>query len=140
MTTAERFLAKVEKTDACWLWTAALFPNGYGTFWDGTKHVRAHRYAYELLVGPIPEGLDLDHLCRVRHCVNPEHLEPVTRLENLLRAPRFAPGRTHCPNEHELTARNVRVERNGYRRCRTCDRLRTRARRAPRQLTEGMAS
>lgn len=81
---AERFWAKVHKTDSCWLWTASL-TFGYGSFWDGKGQVRAHRFAYELLVDPIPEGLQLDHLCRIRHCVNPDHLEAVTNAENVQR-------------------------------------------------------
>jgi len=76
--------------DGCWLFTGALKPNGYGAVeipGPGPKSVRVHRLVYEHVVGPIPEGLDLDHLCRVRNCVNPDHLEPVTRSENLRRSP-----------------------------------------------------
>lgn len=81
----DRFWSKVNKTETCWLWTGALGRNGYGQFfWDGQARA-AHRLAYEDLVGPIPKGLQLDHLCRVRHCVNPAHLEPVTARENMLR-------------------------------------------------------
>lgn len=70
----------------CWVWTAARHGKGYGMFSvDRKRKVRAHRFAYEMMVGPIPEGLDLDHLCRNRACVNPEHLEPVTRSVNLKR-------------------------------------------------------
>ena len=79
-----RFWAKVDKTETCWLWTGGQSA-GYGRFgFKGRPNLGAHRFAYELLVGPIPPGLDLDHLCRVRNCVNPDHLEPVTRRENLL--------------------------------------------------------
>ena len=82
------FWPKVEVTGACWLWTASCSRNGYGQWNDGTgRMVTAHRQAYETLVGLVPVGLDLDHLCRVRQCVNPDHLEPVTRLENLRRGP-----------------------------------------------------
>lgn len=84
-----RFWRLVDKTDSCWLWLGAQNGKGYGRFTlsgrNGWKR-SAHRYAYELLVGPIAAGLDLDHLCRNRLCVNPEHLEPVTRRENLRRA------------------------------------------------------
>jgi hypothetical protein len=69
----------------CWLWTASTDPKGYAQFDFRTRNTRGHRFVYEALVGRIPEGLDLDHLCRVRRCVNPAHLEPVTRAENLRR-------------------------------------------------------
>ncbi len=84
-TEAERFWAKVEKTDGCWLWTGAENGRGYGTFWSEGMVVRAHRWAYGHLAGPIPDGLDLDHLCRVKSCVNPDHLEPVTHRVNVRR-------------------------------------------------------
>lgn len=84
-----RFWSKVEKTESCWLWHGKKSRDRYPQFAygpaDEREHVYSHRKAYEDLVGPIPEGLDLDHLCRVRNCVNPEHLEPVTRSENILR-------------------------------------------------------
>lgn len=83
-----RFWAKVDKRgpDDCWLWLAnKTAPNGHGRFSTGGSMVMAHRFAYELLVGPIPDGLVIDHLCRVRLCVNPKHLEPVTAVENIKR-------------------------------------------------------
>lgn len=101
----ERFWEKVEKTDSCWLWTAALSQDGYGLFRDGRSQ-SAHRWLYKQLVGEIPDGLQLDHLCRVRNCVNPAHLEPVTLAENARR------GRlTHCKRGHELTPENTYVQR-----------------------------
>jgi hypothetical protein len=86
LTLAERFWAKVKKTSNCWLWTGSL-SRGYGRVRDrrSGKSVPVHRIAYELLVGPIPDGLTIDHLCRVRCCVNPTHLQPVTNRENILR-------------------------------------------------------
>lgn len=86
-TVEERFWGKVNKNapNGCWEWTAGLFSNGYGQFWSSGRIVGAHRWAYEALVGPIPEGLELDHLCRNIKCVNPTHLEPVTSKENTLR-------------------------------------------------------
>lgn len=103
---ADRFFAKVNAEGPCWEWTAATMKqNGYGVFnrgrSDGT--VLAHRFSYELLVGPIPDGLQLDHLCRNRICVNPDHLEPVTQRENLLRGTTL-PGQNarkdRCPQGH----------------------------------------
>lgn len=86
MTLPDGFLARVEMDAAgCWLWTGGVTGGGYGYYWAEGRMRRAHRYAYEAVVGPIPDGMDLDHLCRVRTCVNPDHLEPVTRRENLLR-------------------------------------------------------
>lgn len=93
----------------CWRWLAYVGKHGYGLFRLDNQMRLAHRVVYELLVGPIPAGLELDHLCRVRSCVNPKHLEPVTRSENILRSPLRASGfgggianskKTHCPNGH----------------------------------------
>lgn len=86
---ADRFWRAVEKTSDCWLWRGRISANGYGIMhiWrNGNTSIRAHRFAYELLVGPIATGLHLDHLCSVRHCVNPAHLEPVTARENVHRS------------------------------------------------------
>jgi hypothetical protein len=120
-----RFWQKVEKTDSCWLWTAGLFTAGYGLFWDGERTVGAHRFSYELLVGVIPDGMVLDHLCRVHSCVNPSHLEPVTHRENILRGdgiPARRARQTHCLNGHELVGENIyRVStRPNVRHCRAC--------------------
>lgn len=83
---ADRFIRKIDKTDTCWEWQGARFAGGYGMFNPThTTTVTAHRFAYELFVGPIPDGLDIDHLCRNRSCVNPAHMEPVTEAENTRR-------------------------------------------------------
>jgi hypothetical protein len=132
---ADRFYDKVEKTDTCWLWTAAKVRNGYGIIGAGgagNGFLYAHRVSYELSVGPIPDGLFLDHLCRVRHCVNPEHLEPVTTAENCRRA---AAAVTHCPQGHVYDEANTYVythHKHGWtmRFCRACGREKARARRA----------
>lgn len=114
-----RFFAKVE-FDGCWLWRGARDSGGYGKFRDGhTVLVSAHRWAYEALVGPIPAGLQLDHLCRVHLCVNPDHLEPVTPGENTRRGSRLV---THCPKGHVYDEQNTRVNTDGARDCRQCDR------------------
>jgi len=130
MTVIRRFFAKVDLRGACWLWTAGRYRNGYGQFYLGGKKVLPHRVLYEWTVGPIPAGLDLDHLCRVRHCVRPSHLEPVTRRENLLRGvtiPAAHAAKTHCPAGHPYAGANLRLRPNGARRCRECSRLRQRA-------------
>ncbi len=119
----ERFWAKVDKSDDCWLWTAGKSANGYGKFKAGPKQVSAHRYAYEQCIGPIPSGLQIDHLCRVRHCVNPVHLEPVTCRENIHRGISFSAQnavKTHCPRGHEYTEDNIYRGTKGDRRCKTC--------------------
>ncbi len=123
----DRIRSKIEFTDTCWLWTAAT-SHGYGRVqWDGRLH-QAHRVVYELLVGSIPEGLTIDHLCRVRNCVNPEHMEPVTNRENILRGE--APSalhakKTHCPQGHPYSEENTFVA-NGSRNCKKCNNTRTR--------------
>lgn len=83
----DRFWAKVDALGPCWLWTKGKTANGYGRFGVTSKDKRlAHIFAWTTLVGPVPEGLQLDHLCRVRLCVNPDHLEPVTPQENWRRS------------------------------------------------------
>ena len=123
----ERFWSKVSGGGftECWEWTGYVAPGGYGRInVNGTPKV-AHRVAYELMVGPIPEGLDLDHLCRNRACVNPYHLDPVTRQVNLRRSPRVQV--THCPAGHPYAGDNLLLD-NGKRKCRTCVNRRVRER------------
>ena len=108
MTLNERFWSKVDKDGpgGCWLWTASQNGYGYGKFKAPHAFVASHRYAYELLVGPIPDGLQIDHLCRNRACVNPAHLEPVTQRVNLMRGNTLASinaRKTHCIRGHEFT-------------------------------------
>lgn len=119
----------------CWEWTASCSQYGYGQFTTGTRRsgyrtVATHRYAYKLLVGPIPAGLDLDHKCRNRRCCNPAHLEPVTRLVNLLRGETFIARNaavTHCPQGHPYDEANTYTNPNsGNRKCRACNRERAR--------------
>ena len=78
-----RFWEKVTKTDGCWNWVSAMKPNGYGAYWDGERLKYAHRYSYELLSGPIPEGMQIDHTCHNRACVNPAHLRVATTKQNI---------------------------------------------------------
>jgi hypothetical protein len=119
-TLEERFMEKVEKTETCWLWRATLNNLGYGQFGKDQRLYQAHRVAYELFVGEIPEGLELDHLCRVPSCVNPAHLEPVTHQENMRRANKRQPlNKTHCVNGHAMEGENVYIWR-GSKTCMAC--------------------
>ena len=111
----------------CWLWVGAKNANGYGKWGNGKQTQYVHVAAYEAAIGPVPGGLELDHLCRVRHCCNPVHLEPVTHQENITRgdAGKYLSVRTHCPKGHEYTKENTELRvRNGstHKRCRTCSR------------------
>lgn len=127
---AARFWAKVEAQGQCWIWTAAKVGKGYGHFNQGgkPKMILAHRWAYEAMVSEIPEGLELDHLCRNKACVNPDHLEPVTHAINVARNPNAINNTcgliTHCPAGHEYNDANTRLYR-GRRHCRLCARRHT---------------
>lgn len=104
-TTEESFWLHVTKTETCWLWTGHRMAAGYGLFGGSAKTHLAHRVAWELLRGEITEGLQLDHLCRVTACVNPDHLEPVTPAVNILRSEAWSAKnarKTHCKNGHPL--------------------------------------
>ncbi|MFB6955450.1 HNH endonuclease signature motif containing protein [Streptomyces sp. NPDC056309] len=133
----ERFWRKVNAQSICWIWTGAKSGGGYGHLSRRGKFIAAHRYAWEMLVGPIPEGLDLDHLCRVRACVNPDHLEPVTRRENLrrgagrLRPPEARDRKKECPRGHPYDAENTYIApSDGSQKCRECSRASVRQWRA----------
>lgn len=126
----DRFVAKfhVDPESGCWLWTASLNKYGYGQFRVRPRTRGAHRVAYEALIGPIPEGMQLDHLCRVRRCVNPAHLEPVTMAVNIARGDvearyEWNRAKTHCPQGHPYSATNTYHDpARPHRICRACSR------------------
>lgn len=158
---AERFWRHVRRggPDECWEWTGSRRPDGYGLFRATSRSqdpkVVPYRFAYELMVGPIPDGLQLDHLCHTRdkaclggktcphrRCVNPAHLEPVTRLVNIRRGRRANSLKTHCPQGHPYDEANTRYGKNGWRECRACDREFQRKKKAhqPARLSKSDAS
>lgn len=123
--TAEDVWAFVDKDaseSGCWLWTGALTTSGYGQFFYGGRKHTVHRLTYQLVKGAIAEGLTLDHLCRVRRCCNPDHLEPVTIQVNIGRAPRWKGNLTTCPAGHPYAGDNLYVRpSDGARICRRCN-------------------
>lgn len=123
----ERFWAKVDLTgDGCWEWTSSTNGRGYGTFRLGGHVVRAHRVAYTIKHGAIPDGLVLDHLCCNKACVRPDHLEAVTQQVNSLRGRRTYARQTHCAAGHAFDEANTYVTPSGKRQCRECTRARHR--------------
>lgn len=130
MTPLERLARNTDRSGECWLWLRRRNKDGYGVTEHDGRTIGAHRFAYLVLVGPIPDGLQLDHLCKIPACVNPAHLEPVTPRENVHRSSRYQP---QCPNGHPYddTARRT----NGTRTCRPCHADRQRAYRAARRLS-----
>lgn len=118
----------IDNETGCWLWTGPLQPNGYAMMGIGRARRYVHRLAYSEWVGPIPAGLDMDHLCRVRKCCNPEHLQPVSRAENIRRGEgpailaKINGAKTMCTNGHEFTEENTILRRGGGRKCRACSR------------------
>lgn len=127
--TAKEWLAKsgdwyepVTET-GCWLWRRSTNGVGYGKLQQDGRLKYAHRLSYELLRGPIPEGFTIDHLCRIRCCVNPDHLEPVTMRENVLRGEGMSAKhakKTHCPAGHPYSGTNLVIGVRGNRLCRIC--------------------
>lgn len=122
------WLASKAEIGDCWTWTRGTFKSGYGQCWAGYGTMRAHVFVWLRLVGPIPPGLQLDHLCRNILCVNPDHLEPVTSRENTMRGYGSAAKKARsdvCPNGHRYTRENTARTPQGRRRCRACQRIRT---------------
>lgn len=136
----ERFWAQVmpEPNSGCWLWLGCLQkgaskgPLGYGVINHNKKKYQAHRFSYERLVGPIEPGLEIDHLCRMPCCVNPDHLEPVTHAVNVSRGrareacSAFHLAKTHCPRGHPYSGENLIRHKDGRRACRECGRMHAR--------------
>jgi len=132
--TITRFLSHVNKTETCWLWTAAKSKRGYGLFKYQGRMVIAARFSYEAFVGPIPEGFTIDHVfprCKSKACVRPDHLEPVTSGENTRR---YHAQFDECYQGHEYNEKNTLIDSNGHRKCRECRRLRVRAWRSRKKL------
>lgn len=113
----------VEPNTGCWLWAAFCKPDGYALCKVAGKTKRAHRVAYAALVGSIPSGLHCDHLCRVRSCVNPAHIELVTLAENLRRGVHGNSKKTACAHGHLFDEKNTYIYPDGSRGCRICHRL-----------------
>lgn len=126
--TEKRFWAYVEKTEGCWNWVGSKRQE-YGVVTKFGKTYPAHRISYELVIGKIPDGLVLDHLCRNTICVNPHHLEPVTHEENIRRGKPNAAAinakKTHCVNGHAFNKENTKLLKSGHRACRECCRKST---------------
>lgn len=129
--TLEEFLTKIDRNGPvpefrpdlgpCWLWTGGTLTSGHGRLWlDGTSRT-AQSVSYEHFVGPVPSGLEIDHLCRVRPCVNPTHLEPVTHKENMRRG--VYGMKTHCRKGHPYSGDNLYLDPRGERQCKACRRV-----------------
>ena len=132
-TLPDRLRSKIDASGpaSCWVWTGAKTGNGYGNYYVSTnKWACAHTVVFEALVGPVPPDQELDHLCRVRRCVNPDHLEPVTHSENIARGNvgAFNRAKSACPKGHAFDDRNTRMYM-GRRYCRACSRERKARRR-----------
>lgn len=133
---AEKLMLNHRIEGGCWRWTGAHISTGYGQLDVGGKRKGVHRLAYTAFVGPIPEGMDIDHACNVRDCINPEHLRPMSHRDNILRSagpPGLNAWKTHCKRGHEFTPENTRIPRPGHRECWTCRRAARREYKASRR-------
>lgn len=128
-TVEQRLERRSEQRGSCRIWTGTLDYGGYGHLTLNYRTELVHRLSYETHVGPIPPGMQIDHLCRVRSCINPAHLEAVTARENQRRGESpvsINARKTHCVRGHELAGANLYVTPDGRRQCRTCHRERVR--------------
>lgn len=137
---SDRFWSKVSKHGhgGCWIWTASVIKGGYGQFRvnNPPRMVVAHQWAWEETNGPVPEGLELDHLCRVPRCVRPDHCEAVTHQENVRRG-LGGVLKTHCAQGHPYAGDNLVGRENAWRRCRACDAEKSRRYRARKKERSG---
>lgn len=124
-TVIDRIMQRTDRSGECWLWTGFLDRYGYGQISVNNRREKAHRVAYTAFVAPIPDGLVIDHICRVRHCVNPVHLEPVSHAENSRRGIARCARQTSCLRGHPFDEANTYVT-EGRRHCRACRREATR--------------
>lgn len=124
LTPEARFELQVNRTNSCWLWRGTIDGRGYAAFKVNGRMTLVHRWSYERAKGAIPDGWFIDHLCLVKSCVNPDHLEAVTPRENTRRAPWGPAGanaaKTHCIRGHAFTPENTRINNRGQRGCLTC--------------------
>ena len=115
----------IRNESGCWPWIGFIKPSGYGEIWRRGRHQKAHRVIFEMIRGHIPERMQIDHLCRVRHCVNPDHMEVVTQKVNILRGVSFSAEnarKTHCAKGHPYNEENTKIYHMGWRRCGICKR------------------
>lgn len=128
----DKLNASMREANECWVWVGHKKPDGYGRLSINGRMKYAHRVAYEILVGPVPHGMELDHLCRNTSCVNPAHLEPVTHRENILRGVGMGgvnARKTHCKHGHEFTEDNtIILKSSGWRICAICEKVRAKRR------------
>ncbi len=141
-----RFWSKVRTSDIhsyndtpCLEWLAAKNQQGYGEFWLNGKLERSHRVSYENKFGKISEGLEIDHLCRNRCCINTDHLQVVPHKENMRRAISANRNKTRCPQGHEYTSENIYIQPNGGRNCRICREIRSHVFYQHQKLKKGLA-
>lgn len=136
--TWEKIQERIDKTGDHWIWTGVQTHDGYGIVVINNRKWRIHRYVYTVLVGPIPDGHDIDHiqddgLCGVRLCCKPEHLRPLSHRENIAASTNHVAAKmlqTHCIHGHEFTEKNTKIRKNGTRECRRCKNLRAAVARA----------
>ena len=133
----ERIMARSVKQGECLVWTGSTQPTGYGQAWNGNRPEQTHRIVYRHVHGEIPSGLEIDHICKNRTCVNPDHLRAVTHRENMMNSDtvmRENADKVFCKRGHELSGSNLRIDRKGGRICRKCIALHASNARARRKL------